>query len=183
MNRSCPSVLLFATLVAVGASPMTGQEDAERVEVINLPKVQAVDGQVEVVGPISQTELLRLAQEVVSPVEPGETTDMVLAGTLQSAGFGTVVLSLTGQVRAAFYQPGQVGAILVPDVEPVRTAFLEEGQLLFPLRVEADAGAANGVYFSSDQPLFRLGFDRYRVYFYNTTDRPATATLFAYLGN
>ena len=86
-------------------------------------------------------------------------------------------------IRAAFYQPGAVGAILIPDVEPAQTAFLQEGQLLFPLRVEAQAAAGGGVYFSSDQPLFRLGFDRYRIYFYNTTDRPATVVLFAYLGS
>ncbi len=183
MPRTWLSLLLLASITAAPPPTLGAQEDAERVEVVNLPEVQTVGGQVEVLGPISQTKLLRLAQEVVSPVGPDETTNLVLAGTLQSAGFGTAVLSLTGQVRAAFYQPGQVGAILVPDVQPVLTAFLEEGQLLFPLRVEAAARAEGGVYFSSDQPLFRLGFDRYRVYFYNTTDRPATVTLFAYLGN
>ncbi|MCP4203624.1 MAG: hypothetical protein GY769_17020 [bacterium] len=183
MTRSCLSILLLLALVAATAHPITAEEEAERVLVVNLPGIQTVDGTVEVAGPISQTKLFSLTQEVVSPVGPEQTTDMVLAGTLQSAGFGTAVLSLAGQIRAAFYQPGRVGAILVPDVQPAQSAFLEEGQLLFPLRVEADAATEGGIYFSSDQPLFRLGFDRYRVYFYNTTDRPATVSLFAYFGN
>lgn len=183
MTPTCLTLWLLTSLGAAAARATTVGEGAERVEVVNLPKVQTVEGQVEVMGPIRQTKLLRLSQEVVSPAGPEETTAMVLAGRLQSAGFGTAVLSLTGQVRAAFYQPGRVGAILVPDVEPARTAFLEAGQLLFPLRVEAEAAAELGAYFSSDQPLYRLGFDHYRVYFYNTTDRPAMVTLFAYFGN
>jgi hypothetical protein len=165
------------------AGPLSAQSKVERVEVVNLPKVQTVEGQVEVSEPIPQTALRKISQDVVSPVGPGETTAMVLAGTLESAGFGTAVLSLAGSVQAARYRSGEIGAILVPDVELARTAFLEEGELLFPLRVEAGASAQGAVYFSSDQPEFRLGFDRYRVYFYNTTDRPATVTLFAYLGN
>lgn len=174
-----PLAVMFC--LSTGVAPAQGE--VERVEVVNLPKVQTVDGQIEVISPIPQTTLKRLSQEVVTPVGPDDTTSMELAGTLRSSGFGAAVLSLTGQVRAAFYTPGQIGAILIPDVAEARTAFLEEGQLLFPLRVEASASAEGGVYFSSDQPEFRLGFDRYRVYFYNTTDRPATVTLFAYLGN
>lgn len=175
-------LLLAAAACGLGTVPGTAQEP-ERVEVVNLPEVQRVDGTVTVRGPIRQTELASMEAEVVSPVEPTATTDLVLVGTLETSGFRTVVLSLAGQVRAAFHRPGSVGAVLVPDVEIARTAFLEHGQLLFPLRVEAAAEAGRGDYFGSDQPEFPIGFDRYRVYFFNTTDQPASVKLFAYLGN
>lgn len=182
-HRACFVSLLVAAACLLGARPGTAQEEPELVEVVNLPEVQSVDGTVTVQGPISQTRLASMEVEVVSPVEPTATTDLVLVGTLETSGFKTVVLSLAGQVRAAYHRAGRVGAVLVPDVEIARTAFLEHGQLLFPLRVDASAEAEGGDYFASDQPEFPLGFDRYRVYFFNTTDRPASVTLFAYLGN
>lgn len=182
-HRPCFVLLLVAAACLLGARPGAAQEEPEPVEVVNLPEVQTVDGTVTVQGPISQTRLTSMEAEVVSPVEPTATIDLVLVGTLETSGFKTVVLSLAGQVRAAFYRAGRVGAVLVPDVEIARIAFLEHGQLLFPLRVDASAEAGGGAYFASDQPEFPLGFDRYRVYCFNTTDRPASVTLFAYLGN
>ncbi len=182
-RRFCLVLLLVAAACALAAPPGAADEPPELVEVVNLPEIQTVDGTITVQGPISQTRLDNLGAEVVSPVAPTATTDLVLAGTLNTAGFKTVVLSLAGHVKAAFYRPGQVGAVLVPDVEIARTAFQEEGQLLFPLHVDASADAEGGVYFASDQPMFPLGFDQYLVYFFNTTDRPASVMLFAYLGN
>ena len=182
-HRACFVSLLIAAACLLGAEPGSALQEPELVEVVNLPEVQSVDGTVSVQGPISQTRLASLEVEVVSPVEPTATSDLVLVGTLETSGFKTVVLSLAGQVRAAYYRAGRIGAVLVPDVEIARTAFLERGQLLFPLRVDASAEAGSGDYFASDQPEFPLGFDRYRVYFFNTTDRPASVTLFAYLGN
>jgi hypothetical protein len=176
------TVLAFLTLLPVAIRPALSEEVRE-VLVVNLPEVQQVRGSVSVDGPVPQTELVRLSEAIVAPVDPEETTALVSGGTVVAEGFVSVVLSLAGQVKAQFFQPGQVGAILIPDEQLTREAFDEAGQLLFPLRVEATAGAEGGAYFASEQPEFQLGFPRYRVYFYNTTDRPASVSLFAYLSN
>jgi hypothetical protein len=173
-------VLAFLTLLAAASQPALAEE-AREVLVVNLPEVQQVQGSVSVDGPVPQTELVRLSEAIVAPVDPKETTALVSGGTVVTEGFVSIVLSLAGQVKAQYFQQGKIGAILIPDEQLTRDAFDEAGQLLFPLRVEATAGSE--AYFASEQPSFQLGFPSYRVYFYNTTDRPASVTLFAYLAN
>lgn len=171
-------IALIALPTAIGA------QEAEPVEVVNLPEVQAIAGRVEVEGPIVQTRLVSLSEAIVPPVQPADTTALVSVGTLDAYGFSEVVLSLAGEVKADFFSAGAVGALLVPDQPLPSKALAEAGQLLFPLRVEAAADPSElGSYFSSQSLPIRLGFPRYRVYLFNTTDRAAAVTLYAYLGN
>ena len=37
--------------------------------------------------------------------------------------------------------------------------------------------------FAITQPVQNLGFPRYKIYFFNTTERPASVNLYAYLAN
>ncbi|MFQ5526157.1 MAG: hypothetical protein ACE5GX_07830 [Thermoanaerobaculia bacterium] len=174
-----------AIIMALAALPtaISGQE-AELVEVVNLPEVQTIAGTVEVEGPVVQTRLVSLSEAIVPPVQPAETTALVDLGTLDVFGFSEVVLSLAGEVKSDFFAAGVVGALLVPDQPLASKAFAEARQLLFPLRLEAAADANEiGPYFSSQSPPIRVGFPRYRVYLFNTTDRAAAVTLYAYLGN
>jgi hypothetical protein len=173
---SIPAILA-ATL---SAAPATARDD---VFVVNFPRVQEVSGSVTLSGPTPQGALVRFGEVVVAPVPREETTALVRGGVLESDGFVSVVLSLTGQVRADTYRPGQIGAVLIPAEEPMQIAFQEAGQLLFPLEVQASASPAGGLYFSTEPHAQPLAFPRYRIYFFNTTDRPATVTLFAYLTN
>ncbi|NIM61199.1 MAG: hypothetical protein GTO30_05940, partial [Acidobacteria bacterium] len=57
------------------------------------------------------------------------------------------------------------------------------GVVQFGLNVAALGNTGARPYFSSDQPRYTVGFDAYRVYLYNETDKTVTANLFAYLTN
>ena len=97
---------------------------------------------------------------------------------MDTAGWRHAVLSLTGELRGRG-GAGEVGALLIPDVATARDAF-EDGRLLFPLEVvaQADAGAR---WLESEQPEVAIAFPRYRVYLYNTTQRSAAVRVFVYL--
>lgn len=155
-------------------------EETEAVEVVNFPEVQTVDGAVRVEGPVRLARLRSLGEVIAVPADPQDTAALVPAGSLDTDGFGTVTLTLTGEMRGRG-SAGRVGALLVPDVPEARRAF-EQGRVLFPLRVEGEV-AAQQVWLESDQPRLQVAFPAYRVYLYNTSDRSAEVRLYAYLTN
>lgn len=173
-------VLSLSLLPRESAQAQRGDEEAEAVEVVNFPDVQTVDGAVRVEGPVPLARLESVGQVIAVPADPNDTAALVPAGRLQTDGFGTVTLTLTGEMRGRG-SAGRVGALLVPDVPEVRDAF-EQGRVLFPLRVEAEV-AAQQVWVESEQPRHQLAFPSYRVYLYNTSDRGAAVRLYAYLTN
>ena len=163
----------LALLALVVPAAVLAQSDVESVRVVNLPEIQQVDGTVRIGEPAPHTRLLTVKEAIVSPAGVAETTAFTSAGVVETAGFASAVLSLAGQVKSDYFGSGVVGAVLVPDTTVGRAAFEEEQELLFPLRVEAAVEPGGPAYFQSDQPQVRLAFPRYRVYFYNSTDRPA----------
>lgn len=172
---------LAAALLLVQA-PSPGSADApERVLVTNFPEVQRVDGSVTVPEPVPQSALFRRRDVVVPPIDRSATTQLVEAGTLDAAGFTHAVLSVRGEVQGNLLQEGVVGLVLVPDEEPIVRAFLEEGRFEFALEVETRVLRTERGYFASDQPRLALGFPRYRVYLYNSSDRSVEADVYVYL--
>ena len=105
------------------------------------------------------------------------------AGTLVTDGFPRVVLSVHGIVKGKPNKPGEVGAILVPDTPSIGEAFDEIGVIHFELRASAQGVSATTPYFASNQPEYTVGFESYKIYFFNTTDKTVTVNLFAYLTN
>jgi hypothetical protein len=173
------TLALLATVPA-GSQP-DRRSEAELVFVTNFPAVQQVGGTVAVEGPIRHARMDRRAEILVPPVGPQETTRLIPAGTLATDGFTAVVLSLSGQTKGRALKPGRIGAILIPDEEPVERTFEEEGQPQFP--IEISAGTTGRSHFASAPERSIVAFPRYRVLLYNTTDRTATVHLFAYLTN
>jgi hypothetical protein len=171
--------LLLASTPAVRTAP---QELAD-VFVTNFPKIQEVEGTVAVKGPIKSASLVRIENIIVSPVKRADTTRLIEAGTLVTDGYPYLVLSLTGQVKGEVGRPGNVGAVFLPDEETVVSAFHEKGLIMFPLEVESGEITPSSSYFDSRQPRFVVGFPRYRVLLYNTSDKSAEVDLFAYLTN
>lgn len=168
--------------VATWALPAASGEVAE-VVVTNLPEIQKITGIVAVDRPIPGTQLVHLSA-LVAPVGRNETTSLVLAGTLNGAGYAEAALSLRGEVQSALHREGRVGVLLVPDQEPIVRTLLEAGELQFPLETSAEALREHRGYFASERgERLVLGFPRYRVYFYNTTDKSAEVDLYAYLSN
>lgn len=168
---------------APGVSSQRGQDSStvQAVIVTNFPDPQKVEGKVAIDGPIQLAELIKFEDIIVPPVPRRETTRLVEAGTLQVHGFPSVVLSLHGQVKGDAVREGAVGAILIPDQEPISTAFREYGLVHFAMEVEAPKVSIATPYFASNQPRYSIGFQAYRVFLYNSTDKTVTANLFAYL--
>lgn len=176
------AALLFGMLV-LGPVGTAVSQDLQQVFVTNFPSVFNVDGTVALKGPIKTASLSSIQDIIVSPVNPKDTLRMIQAGTITTDGFGAVVLSLTGQIKGEIVRTGTVGAILIPDEEPVARAFDEKGAIQFPMEVMAVGVSGASPYFASNQPRYMVGFSRYRVLLYNTTDKTVTVSLFAYLSS
>jgi hypothetical protein len=184
MARGVWIVLAAAALYLLWSPPgerWVGASGPDRVFVTNFPDPHNVRGVVAVREPIPQTMLARRT-ELVPPGERLQVGALVAAAPLEAAGFQNVVLSLTGEVKGHVQRGGAVGVLLVPDQEEISKAFVDHGELQFPIEVQAAVAPGGSGRFHSEQPFYRLGFPRYRVYFYNTTERTAEATVYAYLG-
>ena len=155
----------------------------QQVLVTNWPGVFAVEGTVSIKAPIKTGQLVARRDVVVPPVFPKDTTRLINAGTLDCDGFTQMVLSLQGQTKGEVVRPGRVGAILIPDDEPIVRAFDEKGLTQFELELEATNVSSSSTYFDSNQPRYPIAFPRYRVYLYNTADKSVTVNFYAYMTN
>ena len=179
-------VVLVAAVLALVAALPAGRVIAQEltsVVVTNWPDIFQVRGEVTVSGgPIRQAELVLREPVTIPPfISPREVNRLISGGTLELDRYPAVVLSLVGQTKGQVGKPGSVGAILLPDVETVQEAYDQRGEFLFPLEVAAASVAGSSPFFASTQPRYALAFPRYRVLFYNTSDRTVTVNLFAYL--
>ena len=182
--RTAIVALAAAALVLVLApTGVAISQEISRVFVTNFPDTQRISGEVGIKGPVRLATQAALKEITVAPVSPKETTRLIAGGTLVTDGFSNMVLSLTGQIKGEVFRPGIVGAILIPDEEPVTRAFDEKGQLQFSLEVNAAGVSGAAPYFASNQSRFNVAFPRYKVWFYNTSDKTVTVNLYAYLTN
>lgn len=166
-------------LLVLAATPV--ERGIQRVEVTNFPEVQRFQGDFDIKGPIAHSRLLRRERVTVPPVGRDYATELVQAEPAKTAGFTDVVLNLEGEIKGDSFTPGAVGALLIPDEEPVLRALKEEGQFLFPVEIAAHPAPAGPRTFSAATERSTVGFPRYRIYFYNSTDRAAEVTLYLYL--
>ena len=116
---------------------------------------------------------------VVSPVDRSELQSLVDAGTIETEGFSDIVLNMAGMPSAANRKAGVVGAILIPDIPPFDEAFHKWGILPAVIELTADVKAGE-TSFIAKQKRFDVGFPRYRILLYNTTDSNMTVAFFAY---
>jgi len=184
-----PRKLLVGSLLLVTAvflillipAGVVYSQELMKVFVTNFPDLQRIRGSVVVEGPIQNAELVTLADITVSPVKPTDTTRLISAGSLSTDGYPYLVLSLSGQVKGTVYRAGTVGAILIPEQDPILRAFDEKGRIQFPLEVTASGVSGVSAYFASDPSRFALAFPSYRIFLYNTSDKTVTVNLYAYL--
>ncbi len=179
-----PYILLAATAAIFAALVIPNRplvaDAPQAVTVTNFPEVQRIDGRVAISEPLPQTRF-ETRKALVSPAPLSDTSNLTDAGTLDTAGFTYVTLSLSGLLQGSA-QPGVVGVVLVPDVPEVTTALRTYGILQLELRAEAAVEPAERGLFNSKPETFRLAFPRYRVLLYNATQKAADATVYAYLG-
>lgn len=176
-------LLALAVALTLGPGSARAADPPGDVRVTNFPEIQSIRGSVEILEPATTSRLLSISEDVVSPVPPEQTGNLVLAGTLEASGFRSVVLSLAGEVKSSYPTAGTVGALLIPDTPFIRKAFEDTGARLLPVRLDAHVAADGGSFFAVTYPRIDLAFPSYRVYFFNTTEQPASATLYAFLAN
>lgn len=170
-------------LLAQAPAPSSSAAEPERVIVTNFPETQRINGAVSVPEPIPQSELVRRIDVIVPTVGREETTQLTDTGTLDASGFTHVVIGLRGEVQGNPGRDGAVGVVLVPEEEPVLRALREEGRFDFAREVRAEVIRSDRGYFASQQRRYLLGFPRYRIFLWNTSDRSVSADLYLYLTN
>jgi hypothetical protein len=173
--------LTMTGMLAAGQPVRHDSGEVVPVVVTNFPDLVRVEGSVAIEGPIRTTSLATIADMVVPPVRREDANHLVDAGSIVADGFAAVVLSLTGEIKGQPRQPGEVGAILLPDEDRVLRAFTERGQFLMPLEVKALPSTGGSPYFAAQTRRFTVAYPRYRVFLYNAGDRSVGVSLHAYL--
>lgn len=168
-------------LYAIASTGAVGAQDLMRALVVNLETPHPVTGAISVSGTIQHASVVRINDVVVSTAQRQEPPQWVEAGTVDTAGFTSVVMSLQGQMKGSIIQSGSAGAILIPEEEPILQA-LSEGVVQLPLEVTAEV-SPNSDFFSGSQTSLSVAFPRYRVFFYNTAGQSVSANLYLYLTN
>ena len=115
----------------------------------------------------------------VTPVDRSQTTLLIDAGEIDTDGFVGLVINMTGQPEGTISKAGVVGVVLVPAVAPYDFAFRTLGVLppIIEVPFPVDSGRS---FFMSNQMRFDVGFPRYRIFFYNSSDAAVRVSLFAY---
>lgn len=161
--------------------PKALSHQPQAVIVTNLPQVLPIKGKVSIVGTVRQGAIVRRINLIVPPVERDDVSDLVQAEDVVTDGFTGMILSLHGAVRGTIGQEGTVGAILVPDETSVLEMLREKSVFHFPVEAKVDLTRQVAEDDFSVQRRFDVGFPRYKVYVYNSTDRTVDVHLFVYL--
>src|SRR5262245_61048985 len=127
------ALIVAAALLAAIPSRGASEEEAKEVRVVNFPATQKILGTVSVTEPIPQASLTSLLEIEVPPVKPDDPRRLIAAGTIDTGGFTGAILSLAVEARGFITTQADVGAILVPDQEPILKVLDERGLVQFPL--------------------------------------------------
>ncbi len=150
------------------------------VAVVGLVAVVASPGLIRAAEPISMGQLVGYRGILVPPVDKGDVTKLVDAGTIEVDGYTYMTLNLAGEMKENPTKQGAVGVLLVPDVPPFDTVLTHLNLVAVPLEIKAPVTADLFPYFMAKQVRFDIGFTRYRVLLYNTTGASAIVAVFAY---
>lgn len=181
MNSASPRAVSLA-LSAVLALPCFAETQENTINISNFPDVQTVDGGVEIAEPVPSNEMVRFLNTTVTTVKRHETVRLIDGGVLEAGPFTAVSLSLAGFVEGTPSEPATIGAVLVPDEDFVLEA-LKEGVYLFPIEVTMTIPQESLPYVGARSETHQLTFSRYRVYFYNTSQKTVKTQLYAFLMN
>lgn len=172
---------LAIVLGALGASVPVAHDALHEVRVTNFPDVQPISGSVTLNEPIPRGVQLQIPAVIVPPVPKSSTTRIIDAGRIDMRGYPRVRLSLAGEIKGQVTQPGVVGAVLVPDEPLILEAFEEKSRYFFSIEALGALEAGDRNFFAGSAVEESIGFDAYRLYFYNSSNKTVEANLFAYL--
>ncbi len=128
----------------------------------------------------AEAALVAFETVTVPPVGRGETNELIDAGILDVEGYREVVLSIGGELKKGSALGGSIGAILIPEKASFEVGRRQERHYPFAMEVTAKIEPKAAPIFVGEQAVARVAFPRYRVLLYNSTDRTATVSLFAY---
>lgn len=180
-----PTKLVLAILAVLFAIwflpiPQVLSQQMQEVFIRNFPETQQVIGNISIQEPIPSTKTEHYT-EVVSPVARHEIVHLIDGGVIETEGFVTVTATVYGWMKSGTYQPGEIGVLLIPDEEVFERALDDGGEILLPIEVKAPVNQEGSGYFAA-QDTFAIGFDRYRILFYNSSTKSAETNLRVYLG-
>ena len=144
------AVLTLAAVAGLGSAGFVGYQELTRTFVVNLKDPHPIEGTVNVETPIPHSATQSLFDVVVAPASRDEPSLWTEAGTLETDGFTSVVLSLLGQFRGNPSGPGSIGLV---SFRRTRTfsALLGKGKCIWPskpsrrrFRIDAFTSAAPG---------------------------------------
>lgn len=171
------AVLLAFWLVPI---PNVLSQQMQEVFIRNFPETQQVIGNISIQEPIPATKTEHFI-EVVSPIGRHEIVHLIDGGVIETEGFVTITTTIYGWMKSGTYQPGEVGVLLLPDEEVFERALDDGGEILMPIEVKAKVNQEGSGYFAA-QDTFAIGFNRYRILFYNSSSKSAETNLRVYLG-
>ncbi len=174
------AVLILLLLIIFPPWGTSLSQPPTEVVIANLPAVQRIEGEVSIVGVVRQAELQRRLGLIIPSVAREDVTDLIEVAGVTTDGFSEVTVSLHGEARGNVEQEGWVGVVLVPDEPAVREMLNDRGAFHFPIEVKAKLDRKGPSHFDVQQ-RFDLGFARYKVYLYNSTDRTVDANVYLYL--
>lgn len=168
-------LLLFAS-VTIHAEP------PQHVQITNFPELQKVQGTVKVAGAISHTQMVRLENKVVSPVNRSDYTSMREIATLNFTGFSAATLSLVGELKGTSISDSRIGVLLLPDESRILRTFRETGDMLLSIELYAEVSAGSAEAFAVTA-THDVAFPRYRAFLYNEGSTSAELDVYAYMSH
>lgn len=150
------------------------------VQVNNFPELQQIKGSVSIEG---TTKYITKEGLVVPTSQRAELSEMVFAGTIETDGFTSLLISLQGEMRSDVYSSGTIGVLLIPDEKSILRALREAKRVQFPVECKVHTKSGDPIYFESEQVQQRIAFSRYKMYLYNTANKSVEANIYLYLSN
>ncbi len=150
------------------------------VHVKNFPELQQIKGSVSVEG---TTKFITREGLVVPTSQRAELSEMIYAGTIETDGFTSLLISLQGEMRSEVFSSGTIGVLLVPDEGSILRILRDAKRVQFPIECKATTKSGNSIYFESEQVQQRIAFSRYKMYLYNTANKQAETNVYLYLSN
>ena len=150
------------------------------VQVNNFPDLQQVRGSVSIEG---TTKYIKKEGLVVPTSRRTELSEMVYAGTIETDGFTSILISLQGEIRSEAFSSGTTGVLLIPDEKPILRTLRDAKRIQFPIECMVHTKSGDPVFFESEQVQQRIAFSRYQMYLYNTGNKSIEANVYLYLLN